>query len=83
MSGHSSNVGVGTEERIRWLRERGYRYLVVSRERIRRIDPEAARRVETASERVEAPAGARCGARAYPRPRRPPRPAVGEGSSMR
>ena len=25
--------GIATEERLRWLREQGYRYLVVSRER--------------------------------------------------
>ena len=41
--------GIATEERVQWLREQGYRYLVVSRERIRHFDPEAARRIETAS----------------------------------
>ena len=41
--------GIATEERVQWLRDNGYRYLVVSRERIRHFDPEAARRIETAS----------------------------------
>ncbi len=41
--------GIATEERLRWLRARGGRYLVVSRERARHFDPEAALRIETAS----------------------------------
>ena len=41
--------GIATEECISWLRENDYRYLVVSRERTRHFDPEAARRIETAS----------------------------------
>ena len=41
--------GIATEERLRWLRELGYRYLVVNRERTRHFDPEAALRIETAS----------------------------------
>ena len=41
--------GIATEERLRWLREHGYRYLVVSRERTRHFDAEAALRIETAS----------------------------------
>ena len=41
--------GVATEDRVQWLREHGYRYLVVSRERTRHFDPEAALRIETAS----------------------------------
>ena len=41
--------GIATEERVHWLREQGYRYLVVSRERIRHFDPQAARRIESAS----------------------------------
>ena len=41
--------GIATEERLRWLREQGYRSLVVSRERTRHFDPEAALRIETAS----------------------------------
>ena len=41
--------GIATEERVQWLRDNGYRYLVVSRERIRQFDPEAAQRIETAS----------------------------------
>ena len=41
--------GIATEDRVQWLREQGYRYLVVSRERTRRFDAEAAVRIETAS----------------------------------
>ena len=41
--------GIATEDRLRWLREQGYRYLVVSRERTRHFDAEAALRIETAS----------------------------------
>ena len=41
-----------TEDRVQWLRDHGYRSLVVSRERIRHFDPEAARRIETASRQV-------------------------------
>ena len=39
--------GVATEDRIGWLRDAGYRYLVVSRERRRRFDAEAAVAHET------------------------------------
>ena len=39
--------GIATEDRIQWLRERGYRYLVVSRARTRHFDA-AAGRIETA-----------------------------------
>ena len=41
--------GIATEECVKWLRDNDYRYLVVSRERIRHFDPEAAQRIETAS----------------------------------
>ncbi len=41
--------GLATEERLQWLREQGYRYLVVSRQRNRHFDPQAAQRMETAS----------------------------------
>ena len=41
--------GVATEDRIEWLREEGYRYLVASRQGTRQFDPEAAVTVETAS----------------------------------
>ena len=41
--------GIATEDRVQWLREHGYRYLVVSRERTRHFDAEAALRIETAS----------------------------------
>ena len=34
---------------MKWLRDNDYRYLVVSRERTRHFDPEAAQRIETAS----------------------------------
>ena len=41
--------GVATEDRVQWLREHGYRYLVVSRERTRHFGPEVVLRIETAS----------------------------------
>ena len=41
--------GIATEDRLRWLRNQGYRYLVVSRERSRHFDAEAALRIESAS----------------------------------
>jgi transposase len=41
--------GVATEANLAWLREQGYRYLVVSRERTRHFDPELACSIETAS----------------------------------
>ena len=41
--------GVASEDRIQWLREEGYRYLVASRQRGRQFDAEAALTVETAS----------------------------------
>ena len=41
--------GVATEDRIQWLREEGYRYLVASRQGQRQFDAEAALTVETAS----------------------------------
>ena len=34
--------GIATEDRVTWLRDSGYRYLVVSRERRRRFDADAA-----------------------------------------
>ena len=44
--------GVATEGCICWLRDNGYRYLVVSRERHRRFDPETAVAIETRSNRT-------------------------------
>ena len=41
--------GIATEERVRWLREQGYRSLVVSRERTRHFDAEPAVRIHTAA----------------------------------
>ena len=41
--------GVATEDRIGWLREEGYRYVVASRQGHRQFDPEAALTLETAS----------------------------------
>ena len=41
--------GVASEDRIQWLRQEGYRYLVASRQRGRQFDAEAALTVETAS----------------------------------
>jgi transposase len=40
--------GIATEQCVKWLRDNAYRYLVVSRERTRHFDPEAAQRIETA-----------------------------------
>ena len=42
--------GIATEDRVRWLREQGYRYLVVSRERTRHFDADTARSIATASQ---------------------------------
>ena len=42
--------GIATEANIVWLVEHGYRYLVVSRERTRRFDPDQARETTTASD---------------------------------
>jgi transposase len=45
--------GIATEKNLAWLRAQGYRYLVVSRERGRRFDPEQAITLDNASgERV-------------------------------
>ena len=41
--------GIATQERVAWLREAGYRYLVVSRQRGRQFDPDAAVSIRTAS----------------------------------
>ena len=43
------DAGVATEANVLWLRENGYRSLVVSRERARRFDPELAIALETRS----------------------------------
>ena len=43
------DAGIATEANIAWLRENGYRYLAVSRERTRRFDPELALAIETRS----------------------------------
>ncbi|MCK7492952.1 MAG: IS1634 family transposase [Comamonadaceae bacterium] len=40
--------GLSSEENLAWLRTEGYRYLVVSRERERQFDPQAAMAIETA-----------------------------------
>ena len=34
------DAGIATEDNVAWLRDNGYRYLVVSRQRTRRFDPE-------------------------------------------
>ena len=45
--------GIASEENLSWLREQGYRYLVVSRERQRQFDPSQASDLQTAAgERV-------------------------------
>jgi transposase len=41
--------GIATEENLTWLREQGYRYLVVSRERQRQFDANEASALQTAS----------------------------------
>ena len=41
--------GIATEANLVWLREQGYRYLVVSREQKRRFDPERAVSIHNAS----------------------------------
>lgn len=42
--------GIATEANLAWLREQGYRYLAVSRERTRQFDPDQATKVLTASQ---------------------------------
>ena len=44
--------GVATAGAIGWLRDNGYRYLVVSRERHRRFDPDTAVQIQTRSEKT-------------------------------
>jgi transposase len=43
------DAGIATEVNLTWLREHGYRYLVVSRELARQFEAEAARPIETAA----------------------------------
>ena len=43
------DAGVATEANVVWLRDNGYRYLVVSRERARRFDPDLAVALKTRS----------------------------------
>ena len=43
------DCGAATEKNLKWLREQGYRYLVVSRERKRQFDGTAAVSLQTAS----------------------------------
>jgi hypothetical protein len=43
------DAGIATEANLIWLREHGYRYLVVSRERARQFEAETAVPIETAS----------------------------------
>jgi hypothetical protein len=43
------DAGIATAVNITWLKERGYRYLVVSRERGRQFDPDKATSTLTAS----------------------------------
>jgi len=43
------DAGIATEENIQWLREAGYGYLVVSRERSRQFDADRAMAIETAA----------------------------------
>lgn len=46
------DAGIATAANIAWLRAQGYRYLVVSRERTRRFDPEHAEQTLTASNEI-------------------------------
>jgi hypothetical protein len=46
------DAGIATAANIAWLRAQGYRYLVVSRERTRRFDPEHAEQTLTASDEI-------------------------------
>ena len=41
------DAGIATEDNVTWLRDNGYRYLVVSRERVRHFDPDLATAIET------------------------------------
>ena len=43
------DAGIATEDNVAWLRDNGYRYLVVSRQRTRRFDPEQSTAIETRS----------------------------------
>ena len=43
------DAGIATEDNVAWLRDNGYRYLVVSRQRTRRFDPERSTAIETRS----------------------------------
>ncbi|HBA67148.1 MAG TPA: IS1634 family transposase, partial [Methylococcaceae bacterium] len=43
------DAGIATEANLTWLREHGYRYLVVSRERARQFEAETAIPIETAT----------------------------------
>ena len=55
------DAGIATEVNLAWLKEHGYRYVVVSRKRTRQFDPEQATEVLTAGQtpvhvqRVQAP----------------------------
>jgi Transposase DDE domain len=44
------DAGIATETNLAWLREQGYRYLAVSRERTRQFDPDQATEVLTRSQ---------------------------------
>ena len=46
------DAGIATEANIAWLRDNGYRYRAVSRERTRRFDPELALAIVTRSRRT-------------------------------
>jgi len=43
------DAGIATDDNLRWLREQGYRYLVVSRERARQFEAESALPIENAA----------------------------------
>lgn len=60
------DAGIATEANLAWLTEHGHRYVVVSRKRERRFDPDQATEVMTAGQvpiqvsRVPVPGGAEC-----------------------
>jgi transposase len=44
------DAGIATENNLQWLKSNGYHYIVVSRKRERRFDPEGATEVQTADD---------------------------------
>ena len=57
------DCGAATEENLKWMRQQGYRYLAVSRERTRRFDADSAQCLRTASGQRPCPVGEQRGSR--------------------